>query len=143
MPVGVQGMARDITARKEAEEAVKDSEGKFRSIVETTNEWIWAIDVEGNYNYTNPAISYILGYSLDEILKANVFAFLHPEDRAELEVLLPQLIKEQRGWSGRILRWKHKRNGYRTMSRMACRSLIQTTTYRLSRRRSILRHADA
>jgi PAS domain S-box-containing protein len=113
VPVGVQGMARDITARKTAEEAVKDSEGKFRSIVETTNEWIWAIDAEGNYNYSNPAISYILGYSLDEILHANVFAFLHPEDRAELEVLLPQLIKEQRGWSGRILRWKHKRNGYR------------------------------
>jgi PAS domain S-box-containing protein len=46
-------------------------------------------------------------------LNANVFAFLHPEDRAELEVLLPQLIKGQRGWSGRILRWKHKHNGYR------------------------------
>jgi PAS domain S-box-containing protein len=113
VPLGVQGMARDITARKEAEEAVKDSEEKFRSIVETTNEWIWAIDVEGNYNYANPAISYILGYSLDEILNANLFAFLHPEDRADLQVLLPQLIKEQRGWSGRILRWKHKHNGYR------------------------------
>jgi len=112
-PLGVQGMARDITARKEAEEAVKDSEEKFRSIVETTNEWIWAIDVEGNYNYANPAISYILGYSLDEILNANLFAFLHPEDRADLQVLLPQLIKEQCGWSGRILRWKHKHNGYR------------------------------
>jgi PAS domain S-box-containing protein len=113
VPVGVQGMARDINARKAAEDAVKDSEEKFRSIVETTNEWIWSIDVEGNYNYTNPAITYILGYGVDEILSANVFAFLHPEDRAELEVLLPQLIKEQRGWAGRILRWKHKHNGYR------------------------------
>src|SRR3954470_25068342 len=57
-PVGVQGMARDITDRKAAEEAVKESEEKFRSIVETTNEWIWAIDVDGNYTYTNPAITY-------------------------------------------------------------------------------------
>ena len=113
VPIGVQGMARDITSRKAAEAAVKDSEEKFRSIVETTNEWIWAIDVEGNYNYTNPAISYILGYMPEEILNANVFTFLHPEDRAELQVLLPQLMKEQRGWSGRILRWKHKHNGYR------------------------------
>src|ERR1044072_7017931 len=106
-------MARDITDRKAAEEAVKDSEEKFRSIVETTNEWIWAIDVAGNYTYSNPAITHILGYSLEEILQADVFAFLHPEDRAEIEVTLPQLIKEQRGWSGRILRWKHKHNGYR------------------------------
>ena len=113
VPIGVQGMARDITARKAAEAAVKDSEEKFRSIVETTNEWIWAIDVDGNYSYTNPAITYILGYSQEEILNANVFAFLHPEDRAELQVLFPQLIKERRGWAGRVLRWKHKHNGYR------------------------------
>ena len=113
MPVGVQGMARDITSRKAAEEAVKDSEEKFRSIVETTNEWIWAIDNDGDYTYTNPAIEDILGYTSEEILKANVVTFLHPEDRAELERSLPRLIEEQRGWSGRILRWKHKHNGYR------------------------------
>ncbi|HEX3085215.1 MAG TPA: PAS domain S-box protein, partial [Pyrinomonadaceae bacterium] len=113
IPIGVQGMARDITARKAAEEAVKESEEKFRSIVETTNEWIWAIDVDGNYTYTNPAITHILGYGVEEILNADVFDFLHPEDRADLKVVLPHLIEQQRGWSGRVLRWKHKHNGYR------------------------------
>jgi PAS domain S-box-containing protein len=113
VPVGVQGMARDITSRKAAEEAVKESEEKFRSIVETTNEWIWAIDTGGNYTYTNPAIEDILGYTSEEILKAKVVTYLHPDDRAELERSLPQLIEEQRGWAGRILRWKHKHNGYR------------------------------
>jgi PAS domain S-box-containing protein len=113
LPVGVQGMARDITARKAAEAAVKDSEEKFRSIVETTNEWIWAIDVDGRYTYTNPAITHILGYGVEEILNAGPFDFLHPEDRANLEVMFPQLIEQQCGWSGRILRWKHKHNGYR------------------------------
>src|SRR5207244_7492524 len=104
-PVGVQGTARDITARKAAEEAVRESEEKFRSIVETTNEWIWAIDVHGNYTYTNPALGHILGYTQEQILGANVQAFLHDEDRADLQSLLPQLVKEKRGWSGRVLRW--------------------------------------
>jgi PAS domain S-box-containing protein len=112
-PVGVQGVARDITARKAAEEAVRESEEKFRSIVETTNEWIWAIDAEGRYIYTNPAIEYILGYEPEEIVGAHVLAFLHAEDRAKLESLLPQLIKRKRGWSSRVLRWKHKDGGYR------------------------------
>ena len=112
-PVGVQGIARDISARKGAEEALKDSEEKFRSIVETTNEWIWAIDLEGNHTYTNPAIEQILGYTPEEILGANVSAFLHDEDRSEVERLLPQWISEERGWTGLVLRWKHKRNGYR------------------------------
>ena len=112
-PVGVQGMARDITTRKGTEEALKDSEEKFRSIVETTNEWIWAIDLAGRHTYTNPAIEQILGYTVEEILEVDVFEFLHPEDRKEFEKLLPQWIREQRGWTGLVLRWKHKHEGYR------------------------------
>jgi PAS domain S-box-containing protein len=112
-PVGVQGIARDISARKGAEEALKDSEEKFRSIVETTNEWIWAIDLEGNHTYTNPAIQQILGYKPKEVLGANVLDFVHSADRAELEKLLKQRIIEERGWTGLALRWKHKHEGYR------------------------------
>jgi PAS domain S-box-containing protein len=112
-PMGVQGIARDITARKGAEEALKDSEEKFRSIVETTNEWIWAMDLDGNRTYTNPAIEQILGYKADEILGTNLREFLHPEDRKKIEELFPQWISEKRGWTGLVLRWKHKNEGYR------------------------------
>ena len=112
-PIGVQGIARDITARKGAEEALKDSEEKFRSIVETTNEWIWAIDLEGNHTYTNPAIEHILGYKTEEILGANVLDFVHQDDREEFEGLLAQMISDKRGWSGLVLRWKHKHEGFR------------------------------
>ena len=108
-PVGVQGVARNITERKRAEEALKDSEEKFRSIVETTNEWIWAIDLEGNHTYTNPAIEQILGYTPEEMLGANSLAFLHEDDRREVE----QLIREKRGWTAVVHRWKHKLGEYR------------------------------
>ena len=112
-PVGVQGIARDITARKGAEEALKDSEEKFRSIVETTNEWIWAINLEGKHTYTNPAIEQILGYTAEEMLGANALAFLHEDDRPEVEKHLAQAIIDQRGWTGLVLRWMHKQGGYR------------------------------
>jgi PAS domain S-box-containing protein len=112
-PVGVQGVARNITERKRAEEALKDSEEKFRSIVETTNEWIWAIDLEGKHTYTNPAIEQILGYTPEEILGANSLAFLHEDDGREVAELLPRLIREKRGWTGLVLRWKHKLGEYR------------------------------
>ncbi|MDX6383501.1 MAG: hypothetical protein QOK48_1074 [Blastocatellia bacterium] len=112
-PVGVQGIARDISSRKAAEEALKDSEEKFRSIVETTNEWIWAIDLAGKHTYTNPAIEHILGYKVDEILGATVLDFVHPEDRVELERLLAKWIEDECGWAGLVLRWKHKHGGYR------------------------------
>src|SRR5258706_5293992 len=114
-PVGVQGIARDISARRGAEEALKDSEEKFRSIVETTNEWIWAIDLEGTHSYTNPAIQQILGYKTEEVLGANVLDFVHLSDRGELEKFLKQRILEKRGWTGLALRWRHKHEGYRDL----------------------------
>lgn len=112
-PIGVQGIARDITARKGAEEALKDSEEKFRSIVETTNEWIWAIDLEGNHIYTNPAVELILGYTSEEVLGANALSLLHEDDRPLVEELLSKCITEKDGWTGVVFRWKHKNGGYR------------------------------
>jgi len=112
-PIGVQGIGRDITSRKTAEDALKESEEKFRSIVETTNEWIWAIDLEGKHTYTNPAVEEILGYSGEEILGTRALPFLHEEDRREFEKLLPQWINEKKGWNGLVLRWKHKDGAYR------------------------------
>jgi PAS domain S-box-containing protein len=112
-PIGVQGIARDITARKGTEEALKYSEEKFRSIVETTNEWIWAIDLAGAHTYTNPAVQQILGYQPHEVLGADVRDFLFEQDRDEFEKVLASGISERRGWAGLVLRWKHRRGGYR------------------------------
>ena len=112
-PIGVQGIGRDITSRKTAEDALKESEEKFRSIVETTNEWFWAIDLEGKHIYTNPAVEEILGYSAEEILGTCALPFLHEEDRREFEKLLPQSIGEKKGWSDLVLRWSHKDGAYR------------------------------
>lgn len=112
-PVGVQGIARDITSRKSAEDALKESEEKFRSIVETTNEWVWAMDVDGRHTYTNPAVEEILGYSAEEILGVTALPLLHDEDRYQYQELLPRWISEKQGWTGLVLRWKHKSGGYR------------------------------
>src|SRR6266404_2952070 len=59
---------RHAIERKRAQEALRESEEKFRSIVETTNEWIWSIDLRGELTYSNPAVNAILGYSPEELV---------------------------------------------------------------------------
>jgi PAS domain S-box-containing protein len=112
-PFGVQGIGRDITERKRTEEALRESEQKFRSIVETTNEWVWSIDVQGNHTYSNPAIEGILGFTPEEIVGTNSLALMHEDDSRKVERMLPELIGQGLGWNGLVLRWKHKRGGYR------------------------------
>ena len=100
-------------ARRRAEKALRESEQKFRSIVETTEEWVWAWDDRGWITYSNPAVEDILGYRPEELVGQSALAFVHEKDRREIEVALPKLIASKSGWSERVLRWRHKDGTYR------------------------------
>ncbi len=53
----VLGIFRDATARREAENAVRKSEERYRSLVESTTDYIWEIDQNGRYTYYTPAMT--------------------------------------------------------------------------------------
>jgi PAS domain S-box-containing protein len=69
--------------RTRAEEDRRQSQERFRALVENSSDGIALIDAEGNVLYSSPAISRILGYSLDEVIGVNVFAVMHPDDVME------------------------------------------------------------
>jgi PAS domain S-box-containing protein len=98
----------NITDRKRAEEALRDSEERFRSIVETTKDWIWWIDVEGSVLYANPAVEDILGYPPEQLLGTNILCHLHEDQRADVEASLSQLVTQKGTWSNLLMRWRHK-----------------------------------
>jgi len=73
--------AQDITLRALAEESLKESEARYRSLVETSFDWIWEVDAEGRYSYASPRINDILGYSEQEVLGRTPFDLM-PEEEA-------------------------------------------------------------
>lgn len=104
---------RDVTERNRAEAALRASEARYRSLVETTAEWIWEIDLAGRHKFSNPGITDILGYTPEESVGENAFRLMHPEDAAMVKATLPRLITEKQGWRGWVLRWRHKDGSYR------------------------------
>lgn len=109
----VLGILQDVTARVRAEEALHLSEEKFRTIVETTKEWIWEIDLQGRHTYTNPAIESILGYDVDEFLALDLMQMIHPEDQRLVAEALPSYIERRQGWENWVLRWRHRDGTWR------------------------------
>jgi PAS domain S-box-containing protein len=107
-PVRMIGAMQDITERMQAEEKLRESEEKYRAFIETNQEWIWQINNEGIHTYSNPAIEQILGYSIKDIVGKNATIHMHPEDRREIEEMLPKWIKNKKGWNNLVLRWLHK-----------------------------------
>jgi PAS domain S-box-containing protein len=124
----VLGIARDVTDRKRAEQAMREREETIRAIVETSRDWIWAIDREGRHTYSNPAVENILGYRPEEIIGRSSAEFLHEDDRHTIEATLPGLIAERRGWRTLLLRWRHKDGGYRYLESSAVPILDATGT---------------
>ena len=102
------GSAVDITDRKKIEKALIESEKKYRSIIETTTEWIWEIDNEGTNTYTNNAIERILGYKSEEFFEKSAFQFMHPDSREEVHQVFIKHIKEKTGWNNLVIKWFHK-----------------------------------
>ncbi len=84
--IGSVYVARDINERKKVEERLKESEEKYRNIVETANEGILRIDAEVRITYANKKITEMLGYSLEELIGRFLWDFADEEGGAILKM---------------------------------------------------------
>ncbi len=74
----------DITAQKLAEDALRESEAKFRMLAETTQSGIFIYRENGGFCYFNPQLARFTGYSTEELLGKPIWALLHPDDREKV-----------------------------------------------------------
>ena len=79
--MGFRGISRDVTARKNAEAAFKESQEKFRALVETTSDFIWEQDTEGRYTYCSPQVEQLWGYKPEEMIGKVPYEIMAPGAR--------------------------------------------------------------
>src|SRR5262249_14640966 len=84
-PIGIQGIARDITERQRAAEALRRSEEHFRLLIENALDIIILLNGDGTVRYQSPSAERLLGYQPAEAVGTSGFAFIHPDD-------LPQVV---------------------------------------------------
>ena len=84
----------DITERKQAEEALREAEERFRAILSQATAGIVRKDAEGRLIFVNQAFCSMLGYAESELLGKTVWELTHEEDVAENKRLFDRLLKE-------------------------------------------------
>ncbi|MFX1570779.1 MAG: PAS domain S-box protein [Promethearchaeota archaeon] len=108
--VGILVTYEDITIREIAEQKLKESEEKYRGILENIKETYFEVDLEGNFTFFNDAFVELIGYSKNELLNSNYQNFVDKENKDKIFNVYSQVFSTSKPQSGFQYQFK-KKNG--------------------------------
>ncbi len=107
-----QAIFRDITEQKVIEERLKESEKRFSEIIAAMGDMIWETDANGKYTYISEQYEDALGYSSEEIIGKDLFAFADPQEKEQLQEEIGQYMQAKLVFSD-IVSWHIRKDGSR------------------------------
>jgi two-component system cell cycle sensor histidine kinase/response regulator CckA len=122
-PVGLRGTIRDITARRWMEEALRESEKRYRTILESIEDGYYEVDIAGNLTFFNDALCRMFGYSRDELMGMNNRDYMSPEESEKAYRIFNKVYKT--GKATRIADWRFIRKDGRNIHIETSISLIR------------------
>lgn len=103
--IQVVHVAKDITERKLAEEALRLSEEKYRTMIEHSNDMIWSLDNQGKFTYFNKSAEEISGYKLEDWSGKSFEPLVLPADLPRIkEIFLETLTGKSQSYEVNVLR---------------------------------------
>jgi len=106
-PVGLRGIMVDLTKVKQAEEALRESEEKYRNILESMEEGYYEVNLAGNFTFFNDAMCRIRGYTRDELMGMNNREYMDAETAKKVYKVYNEVYRNGRpvkGYEWKIMR---------------------------------------
>jgi PAS domain S-box-containing protein len=113
LALGFLALLRREVARQTL--ALRHSEQRFRNLAENSVDWIWEHDRSGRHTYSNPGVTAILGYRVDEFLALDAMTLVHPDDIALFDATHRAARADRTGWRTVVIRWRHRDGTYRVL----------------------------
>ena len=110
--VKLKGSFQDVTELKQAEMALKESENRYRSLIELSPLGIGMSDTEGVILNVNQALASMLGYEIEDLFGQNFRDITHPEDLMRETILIESLLDNKEKSFSLEKRYRHKNGHY-------------------------------
>jgi len=101
----ILNLARDISFRKEAEKQLRESEKKYRNIIENTKDAIVIIGLDGKFKYISPQLMVMLG-GREVNLQSDLFSNIHPDDIKNLVDMFSKAVREKKVITGEEIEFR-------------------------------------
>ncbi|MBU1874373.1 PAS domain S-box protein [bacterium] len=86
-------ISRDITDKKQIEEALRNSEKMYRTMIENSNDMIWMLDKKGNFDYSNKRAEELTGYNLKDWLGKGFAPMIPADDLPRIQKIFTETVK--------------------------------------------------
>ncbi|MDQ3812685.1 MAG: PAS domain S-box protein, partial [Armatimonadota bacterium] len=122
-PRRIIGVSLDITARKQAEEALRHREEYFRTLIENGSDIITILEADGTIRYESPSLERVLGYAPQEVVGQSAFDFVHLDDAAAVSMTFAREIQIPGSSASIEFRFRHQDGSWRALEAV-CRNLL-------------------
>jgi PAS domain S-box-containing protein len=114
LPSGdIVAVNRDFTEQHEAELALRESETKFRALIELSEDGVAIFAPTGEFDYISPSFTRVFGYTLEDLEGLNTFSMLHPDDVEKSIKPMYDLLEGRQESIKTEYRMRHKDGTYR------------------------------
>lgn len=110
----IEGTMIDVTERRRASDALRESEEYFRSLIDNSLDVITILNADGTIRYGSPSLERLLGYKPQELVEESVFDYVHPEDGEAVRRMFAAMVHGS-GSASAEFRFRHRDGSWRHM----------------------------
>ena len=106
---------RDTTGRKQVEQELRQSEERFRSLIENALDIIMILEPDGTIGYVSPSVEKVLGYAESDLAGSNVIDCIHPDDWITTRDRLTNIVQDPELARPIEFRYRHSDQSWRIL----------------------------